>query len=62
MEEEYTECPTCGNKNINLLITKQYSELRSIKTGKVLKRALDLGTVFWNYQCKCGWISETFSE
>lgn len=41
-------CPKCGNKNLNILATKQYTEIVSPRTGKVLKRELLSGAIFFS--------------
>jgi len=56
------ECPKCKNKKITrldeVMVLKEYS----VQTGKLLKNHGQTGTNCWNYKCRCGWLSEIFTE
>ncbi|WP_339180878.1 hypothetical protein NST56_06710 [Bacillus sp. FSL R5-0560] len=61
-EDEYTECPECGN--VQLI---EYGEMtlgfeKSAKTGKFLRRDKKGYPSWWAMKCRCGWKSETFTE
>ncbi|WP_407632922.1 hypothetical protein [Bacillus velezensis] len=58
---EYTECPKCGNDSIKLSTNEAWGVDYSVKTGKCLKKTY-LECTAWHYVCKCGWISESFTQ
>jgi len=60
-EHPYTECPKCNHKKITLLVQEPYFMTYSL-TGKLLKRDRSHDSHVWHYQCKCGWVSEGFTQ
>lgn len=59
---QYDKCPNCGNESIVNMISKQYEEEYSVKTGKCIKKSKYGETVYWLFKCKCGWKSEICTE
>jgi predicted RNA-binding Zn-ribbon protein involved in translation (DUF1610 family) len=56
------ECPKCGNKKIIEVGGKEIGYVRSVATGKILKKDKKGITIWWKYKCKCGWDSGNFVE
>ncbi|WMW48415.1 hypothetical protein RFN66_05500 [Bacillus paralicheniformis] len=58
----YTECPKCGNKRIKEVGEEALGYVRSVSTGKMLKTEKTGATIWFRYECKCGWKSKEFAE
>ena len=60
MEHEFESCPICNNKAIKLVGEKHLSVEYSLK-GKCLSKSEGIW-LWWQYNCRCGWKSDVFTE
>lgn len=58
----YDKCPKCNNEKIKEVGGMEIEYERSVATGKLLKKDKEGSTIWWKYQCKCSWESETFTS
>lgn len=59
---EPKECPECANKQLVLVMEEIIEKEYSVLTGKLLRNNGKSGLNCWNYKCRCGWISEVYTE
>lgn len=59
---QHEECPVCGNKQITMYVEELIGKTYSVKTGKLLKVEGFKGTNCWDYKCRCGWVSDLYTE
>lgn len=55
---DYKQCPVCGNEQLKIHEQVTHQQIRSDKTGKILKKLDSEHLECWNYLCNCGWVGE----